>query len=44
MTQRDKYDLLLARYNTLKDSPKNIKCSGVLRKIRRKLRNMEKDI
>lgn len=44
MTKRDEYNLLVARYNTLKDSPKNIKCGGVLRKIRRKLRNMEKDI
>lgn len=44
MNKIDTYNLLLARYNSLKESPKNIKCGGVLRKLRRKLRNTKKDI
>lgn len=30
--------LMLDRYNRLSQSPKNIKCPGVLRKLRRQLR------
>jgi len=30
------------RLKTLEGSPKNIKCGGVVRKLRRQIRNMEK--
>ena len=42
MTIKEKYDLTCDRYNALKDSPKNIKSGGVLRKLRRKIRQYEK--
>ena len=31
-----------ARLATLEQNPKNIKCTGVLRKLRREIRNLEK--
>jgi hypothetical protein len=43
MTNKDKYNLMFARYVTLSEKPKNIKSGGVLRKLRRKLRAMKKD-
>ena len=41
MTQREFEILTLEnRINKLSESPKNIKCPGVLKKLRRKLRNL----
>ena len=42
MTYEDKYRILKNRYNKLNGSPKNIKCPGVVRKLARQIRNMEK--
>lgn len=39
MTQEQKIAILKDRYNKLSNSPKNIKCPGVLRKLTRQLRN-----
>ena len=39
MTNEDKIAILKDRYNKLKNSPKNVKCPGVLRKLERQLRN-----
>ena len=41
MTQEQKIAILKDRYNKLKNSPKNVKCPGVLRKIERQLRNAD---
>ena len=32
------------RYAKLSGSPKNLKCPGVLRKLRRQIRNLKKEI
>lgn len=42
MNKENKLALLKDRYNKLYGSPKNIKSSGVVRKIARQIRNMEK--
>ena len=39
MTKEQKVAILKDRYNKLNNSPKNIKCHGVLRKLTRQLRN-----
>ena len=39
MTKEQKVAILKDRYNKLSNSPKNIKCPGVLRKLTRQLRN-----
>lgn len=39
MTENERIAILKDRYNKLKESPKNIKCPGVLRKLERQLRN-----
>lgn len=39
MTKEQKIALMKDRYNKLSNSPKNIKCGGVLRKLTRQLRN-----
>lgn len=39
MTENERIAILKNRYEVLKNSPKNIKCPGVLRKIERQLRN-----
>lgn len=41
MTLHDKLTLLRLRYNKLAQSPKNLKCPGVLRKVARQIRNLE---
>lgn len=42
MNSNDKLNLMKDRINKLENrSDKNIKCGGVLRKLRRQLRNME---
>ena len=40
------FELMAAenRYAKLAESPKNFKCPGVLRKLRRKIRNLRKEI
>jgi hypothetical protein len=40
MTKEIKLALMKDRYNRLSGSPKNIKCPGVLRKLKRQIRNM----
>lgn len=42
MSKEEKLALLKNRLNTLEGNPKNIKCGGVVRKLRRQVRNMEK--
>lgn len=42
MTKQDKLSITKDRYNRLKNSEKNIKCPGVLRKLARQIRNAEK--
>lgn len=42
MSNEARLALLKNRLITLEGSNKNIKCPGVLRKIRRQIRNMEK--
>lgn len=39
MTKEQKVAILKDRYNKLNNSPKNIKCPGVVRKLTRQLRN-----
>lgn len=41
MTKEQKLALMKNRLATLVDSPKNLKCPGVVRKLRRQIRNME---
>lgn len=41
MTKEQKLALMKNRLATLADSPKNLKCPGVVRKLRRQIRNME---
>ena len=42
MNREAKLELVRGRYASLAGSEKNIKCPGVLRKIRRQIRNLEK--
>jgi len=42
MTKEDKIKVTTARVNKLAGSPKNFKCPGVLRKVQRQLRNLQK--
>lgn len=44
MTNADKLLQKKNRLALLEDSPKNVKCPGVLRKLRREVRNLEKKI
>lgn len=41
MTKEQKLALMKNRLSTLEGSPKSIKCPGVVRKLRRQIRNME---
>ena len=41
MTQEAKLNLKKERLNKLMQSPKNIKSGGVVKKLRRQIRNME---
>lgn len=43
MTKEEKLALTKERKNKLSQSPKNIKCGGVLKKLTRQIRNMEKN-
>ena len=42
MTKEEKLKLLKDRYSKLNNSPKNIKCPGVVRKLARQIRNEER--
>lgn len=42
MTKEEKLVLMKNRLAVLDGSPKNIKCPGVIKKLRRQIRNMEK--
>ncbi len=44
MTKTDKLNLMKDRYNRLKDNPKDIKAGGVVRKLRRQIRNLEREV
>lgn len=44
MTQVEKLALMKNRLATLEERPKNIKCPGVVRKLRRTIRNMEQNL
>lgn len=44
MNTSDKLAILKDRYSKLSNTPKNIKCPGVVRKLRRQIRNIEKEI
>ena len=41
MTKEQMLALKKEKLNKLQNSPKNVKCPGVLRKLRRQIRNME---
>ena len=41
MTKEQKLALMKDRLATLKNSDKNVKCPGVIRKLTRQIRNME---
>ena len=40
----DKLKIMKDRLNRLKNSPKNIKCPGAVRKLSRQVRNLEKSL
>lgn len=42
MTREQKLAFMKNRLATLEGTPKNIKCGGCVRKLRRQIRNMEK--
>ena len=44
MTTQDKIAILKDKINRLENSPKDIKCPGVLQKLHRQLRNLEKSL
>ena len=41
MTKEQTLALMKERLNKLENSPKNLKCPGAVRKLRRQIRNME---
>ena len=41
MTKEQKLALMKEKVNKLQNTPKNLKCPGVLRKLRRQVRNLE---
>jgi len=42
MTKSEKWTLAASRLQRLKNRPQNIKCPGVVRKLTRQVRNLEK--
>ena len=44
MTKEMKLAIAESRYARLSESPKNFKCPGVLRRLRREIRNLRKEI
>lgn len=43
ITLAEKLAIKKDRLNSLKNSPKNIKCPGVVKKLTREIRNLEED-
>lgn len=43
MSKEHKLALMKNRLNTLEGSNKNVKCPGVVRKLRRQIRNLESE-
>ena len=43
MSKEQRLALMKNRLSTLKDSQKNLKCSGVVRKLERQIRSMENE-
>ena len=41
MTREEKLMIMKNRYSKLAGSPKNIKCPGTVKKLKRQIRNME---
>ena len=44
MTKEQKLELMKNRLNNLEGTPKNIKCPGVTKALRREIRNLEQSI
>jgi hypothetical protein len=44
ITAEQKLNILKDKLNKLSESPKNIKCPGVVRKLNRQVRNLEKSL
>ena len=44
MTKKMLLEMKESRYARLSESPKNFKCPGVLRRLRREIRNLRKEI
>ena len=44
MTKTDKLTIMKDRFNRLSNSPKDIKCPGVLQKLARQIRNLESSL
>lgn len=42
--KKNKLAIMKDRYNRLSNSPKNIKCAGVVNKLQRQIRNLESEI
>ena len=42
MNKEQKLKLMKDRYNKLSENPKDIKCPGALKKLKRQIRNIEK--
>ena len=42
ITKEEKLTIMKDRFKKLNGSPKNIKCGGVVRKLTRQIRNLEK--
>ena len=43
MNREQKLALMKNRFATLQGTPKNVKCPGVLRKLKRQIRSMENE-
>ena len=44
MTNSERLAIMKNKLNRLENSPKDIKCPGVVQKIRRQIRNLEKSL
>ncbi len=44
MTNSERLAIMKDKLNRLENSPKDIKCPGVVQKIRRQIRNLEKSL
>jgi len=43
MNREEKLNLMKERLKKMKNSPKNVKCPGAVRKLERRIRNMEEE-